>query len=285
MARGPKNTIPRACVIGWPVGHSRSPLIHGFWLDKLELAGAYDKQEISPEAFPDFVKTLAERGYVGANVTVPHKVAALDLADHVTEEARQIGAANTLWYEGKTLCATNTDSYGFLAHLSQSVPDWNAIDRPVAVLGAGGAARAVCHGLLTAGVPRILLFNRTRDKAEAIAARFGPRVIVREWGTWQTLAEVGLLVNSTSLGMTGKPPLSIDLTPMPDDAVVYDIVYVPLETPLLGAARKRGLKTVDGLGMLLHQAVPGFALWFGVRPEVTPDLRARIIADLEGNSC
>jgi shikimate dehydrogenase len=274
--------VKRACVIGWPVAHSRSPVIHRYWLKLYGLDGAYELEAVRPEGIGDFLGSLRQRGYAGANVTLPHKEAALAAADRPDQAATAIGAANTLWLDDKGLLhASNTDAYGFMTHLSAEAPDWNKGGRPVMVLGAGGAARAVLYGLLEGGAAKILLANRTEDRAKALAQSFGSRVSVVPWEERsRALAGCGLLVNATSLGMTGKPPLDLDLSALPADATVADIVYSPLETPLLAAARARGNRTVDGLGMLLHQAVPGFERWFGVRPEVTPELRAHVAANL-----
>ncbi len=270
----------RACVIGWPVEHSRSPLIHRYWLKQYGIDGAYEKEAVRPEALARFLGSLGAQGFVGANVTLPHKEAALRLAAVADEAARAIGAANTLWFDpAGRLCASNTDAYGFMTNLNQDAADWNEGRRPVMVLGAGGAARAILHGLLVEGATRILLANRTRDRAVALAQAFGPAIEAVDWQERnRLLSGCGLLVNATSLGMTGKDPLDIDLAALPKDAVVADIVYSPLETPLLAAARARGNRAVDGLGMLLHQAVPGFERWFGVRPEVTPALKAHVAA-------
>jgi shikimate dehydrogenase len=274
--------VKRACVIGWPVEHSRSPLIHRYWLDRYGIAGAYDKEAVPPEEIEAFLRSLAARGYAGANVTLPHKETALAAAEVADDAARTIGAANTLWLDGAgRLQASNTDAYGFMTHLSQEAPDWNRGGRPVMVLGAGGAARAIIHGLIAGGAVKILLANRSQDRAAALAKAFGQAVTVVPWQERsKVLAGCGLLVNTTSLGMTGKPPLEIDLAALPPDAIVADIVYSPLETKLLAAAAARGNRTVDGLGMLLHQAVPGFERWFGVRPEVTPQLRAHVAKSL-----
>jgi shikimate dehydrogenase len=274
--------MKRACVIGWPVAHSRSPVIHRYWLKLYGLDGAYEMEAVRPEDIGGFLKSLGERGYAGANVTLPHKEAALAAAVRPDEAARTIGAANTLWLdEAGLLHASNTDAYGFMTHLAAEAPDWNKGERPVAVLGAGGAARAILHGLIEAGASRILLANRTEGRAKALAEGFGDRVSVIAWADRnRALAGCGLLVNTTSLGMTGKPPLDIDLAALPRDAIVADIVYSPLETPLLAAARARRNRVVDGLGMLLHQAVPGFERWFGVRPNVTPELRAHVVKHL-----
>ena len=251
--------MKRACVIGWPVAHSRSPLVHTYWLKRHGLEGDYTKEAVPPEEIERFLKGLGARGYVGANVTLPHKAAALAAADEVDAAARAIGAANTLWLdaEGK-LHASNTDAYGFMTHLAEQAPDWNEKKRPVMVLGAGGAGRAIVHGLLEAGASKVIVANRTREHAEALAEAFGPRVVVVPWEERSAaLAGCGLLVNTTSLGLTGKPPLEIDLAALPEDAVVADIVYSPLETKLLAAARARGNRCVDGLGMLIASGGAG----------------------------
>jgi shikimate dehydrogenase len=272
----------RVCVIGWPVEHSRSPLIHGYWLQQYGIDGEYQKEGVRPEALARFLGSLRAQDYVGANVTLPHKEAALKAAAVADEAARAIGAANTLWLdEAGRLCASNTDAHGFIANLDAQAPGWNQDGRKAVVLGAGGAARAILHGLLAEGVTHVALANRTRDRAEMLAKAFGPAVEVIDWKDRDAaIAGCGLLVNATSLGMTGKDPLDLDLAALPKDAVVADIVYSPLKTPLLAAARGRGNRVVDGLGMLLYQAVPGFERWFGVRPEVTPALRAHVAAAL-----
>jgi shikimate dehydrogenase len=272
----------RACVIGWPVEHSRSPLIHRYWLKQYGIDGAYEKEAVRPEDLASFLGSLEQRGYVGANVTLPHKEAALRLAAVADEAARAIGAANTLWLDqAGRLCAGNTDAYGFITNLETEAPSWNEGRRPAIVLGAGGAARAILHGLLSEGAASIVVSNRTRARAEELAKTFGPSVTVADWADRESALDgVGLLVNTTSLGMTGKDTLDLDLAALPADAVVADIVYSPLKTELLAAARARGNRTVDGLGMLLYQAVPGFERWFGVRPKVTSKLRAHIAATL-----
>ena len=275
-------TVKRACVIGWPVAHSRSPVIHRYWLKLYGLEGDYEREAVRPEEIEHFLRTLGGRGYAGANVTLPHKEAALAASDRADHGAAKIGAANTLWLDARGLLhASNTDAYGFMTHLSAEAPDWNKGKRPVLVLGAGGAARAILHGLIEAGAAKILLANRTGDRAKALAKSFGPRVSVVRWEYRnQAHAGCGLLINATSLGMTGKAPLDIDLSTLPEDALVADIVYSPLETKLLAAAKGRGNRVVDGLGMLLYQAIPGFERWFGLRPEVTPELRAHVAAQL-----
>jgi shikimate dehydrogenase len=274
---------PKAvCVIGWPVEHSRSPLIHNYWIGQLGLAAEYRREAVPPQRFAVFISRLAEHGYVGANVTVPHKEAALGLsaADH---RATAVGAVNTLWLDGGSLRATNTDVEGFINNLNASVPAWDRGLETAAVLGAGGAARAVVAGLLERGIERINVFNRSFERATALQRQFGEQVHPLRWEEKNgLLADTGLLVNATSLGMSGQPALDISLNRLPLSAVVADIVYAPIETPLLKAARDRGLRTVDGLGMLLHQAVGGFERWFGVRPQVTEALRTLVTADLMG---
>jgi shikimate dehydrogenase len=269
-----------ACVIGWPVEHSRSPLIHNYWIRELGLDAHYRREAVPPERLSEFISRLSEHGYIGANVTVPHKEAALALAEG-DARARAVGAANTLWYEDGALHATNTDVEGFIANLDAAAPSWDVgLDNAV-VLGAGGAARAVIFGLLARDISRIHVVNRSYDRASALRGRFGDRIDpVRASDAEGLLSGAGLLVNTTSLGMVGQPTLDLDLERLPAHAAVSDLVYAPLETALLKAARARGLRTVDGLGMLLHQAVGGFARWFGVRPQVTEALRALVQADL-----
>ena len=269
-----------ACVIGWPVAHSRSPLIHGYWIEQHKLAADYRREAIEPGEVAAFLANLAARGYVGCNVTLPHKEAAL-AASEPDDRARAVGAANTLWLDGGRLLSTNTDVEGFTNNLDAAVPGWDRRPGEAVVLGAGGSARAVVHGLIERGFDRIHVVNRTLDRAQALRERFGAAVQPAGWSALpQRLVRAGLLVNTTLLGMTGQARLEIDLAPLPQQAVVADLVYAPLETELLARARDRGLATADGLGMLLHQAVRGFSLWFGVEPEVTPALRALIEADL-----
>ncbi|MBY0380932.1 MAG: shikimate dehydrogenase [Xanthobacteraceae bacterium] len=268
-----------ACLIGWPAAHSRSPLIHRYWLKQLSLDGDYRTEAVEPAAFVDFVSHLAAHGYAGANVTIPHKEAALALS-RPDARARAVGAANTLYFDGGVLSSTNTDVEGFINNLDASAPGWDQTENAV-VLGAGGSSRAVVFGLLDRGITRLYLANRTRQRAELLAQQFGGRVIPIDWdGIAGVLSRAGLLVNTTSLGMKGQPPLEIDISRLPSGATVADLVYVPLQTALLKSAMARHLKTADGLGMLLHQAVRGFELWFGQRPQVTPALRALIESDL-----
>jgi shikimate dehydrogenase len=268
-----------ACLIGWPAAHSRSPLIHHYWLRTLGIEGGYSIEAVPPEGFAEFVSQLSAHGFVGANVTIPHKERVLALS-RPDARARAVGAANTLWYDGGELRATNTDIEGFLNNLDAAAPGWDAAEEAL-VLGAGGSSRAVVFGLIERGIKHVHLANRTIDRARALADQFGAGVDPVAWDAiGDRLPAAGLLVNTTSLGMHGQPPLEIDVSRLPSQAVVADLVYVPLETALLGAARARGLRTADGLGMLLHQAVRGFELWFGQRPQVTPELRALVEADL-----
>jgi shikimate dehydrogenase len=273
----------RACVIGWPVAHSRSPLIHGYWLKRHGIDGSYGLQPVRPQEVAAFLRGMREHGLAGCNVTLPHKEAAYAAVDEKRPAARAAAAANTLWYEGGRLVGDNSDSAGFMANLAAEAPGLRLAGSTASVLGAGGAARGVIFGLLEAGAAQVRLFNRTRARADAVAAYFGDKVKVFDWHERADRSrDVALLVNTTSLGMKGGEPLDMDVSVLDSGCVVDDIVYVPLITPLLAAARARGLATVDGLGMLLHQAVPGFVKWFGVRPEVTPELRALLVRDIEG---
>jgi shikimate dehydrogenase len=270
-----------ACVIGWPIAHSRSPLIHGYWLKKYAISGSYVRHPVPPDGLDTFLAGMRRGGLAGCNVTLPHKEGAFRAADVAMPAARAAGAANTLWFEDGRLVADNTDGAGFLANVRASAPHFPLAERPVAVLGAGGAARAIIHALLGAGVGEVRLFNRTAERAEEVARHFGGRVTARPWEERASGASgAGALVNATSLGMVGKEGLALDVAALDGDCIVADIVYVPLLTPLLAAARGRGLRVVDGLGMLMHQAVPGFHRWFGVRPEVTDQLRALLLADI-----
>jgi shikimate dehydrogenase len=268
-----------ACVVGWPIEHSRSPLIHNYWLKHYRVPGEYRRESVPPDQFRVFAQSLAARGYVGANVTVPHKEAALAWSQP-DDRARAVGAANTLWLDG-VLRSTNTDVEGFLDNLDACAPGWERNLGTAAVLGAGGAARAVVYALLERGVDRIVVANRTRRRAEDMRERFGARVHPIGWDERNAeLDDAGLLVNTTTLGMDGQPELTLDVGRLPSHALVADLVYVPLVTTLVRAAKASELRTADGLGMLLHQAVRGFALWFGKTPEVTAELRALIEADL-----
>ncbi|NKC30457.1 shikimate dehydrogenase [Roseomonas sp. BU-1] len=268
----------KAGVLGWPVAHSRSPRLHGFWLARHGIDGAYLPLPVRPEHFAEAVRALARLGFAGANVTIPHKEAAYALCDAVDAVGRRAGSVNTLFFgEDGRIEGTSTDGYGFLESIREQAPGWQATDGPALILGAGGAVRSVAAALLDAGCPRLILANRTPARAEALARDLGGPVEVTDSPRLDGLA---LLVNGTSLGMEGEPPLEIDLAPLPPTAVVADMVYVPLETPLLAQARARGLRAVDGLGMLLHQARPGFEQWFGVAPVVDAELRAFVAADL-----
>jgi shikimate dehydrogenase len=274
--------MKQACVIGWPIQQSRSPLIHGHWLKTYGIEGRYDRVAVPVGEAGAFVRSLAERGLEGCNVTAPHKQAVFEAADWRDPSADAVGAANTVWRDGAKICVANTDTYGFMTHLGQSAPGWDKKDAPIAVLGAGGAARAIIYGFLAAGAGRVRVINRTIGKAEELAQHFGACVEARVWGeAAEAIRDASVIVNTTTLGMVGSAPLELDLSALSIDTVAADIVYVPLETPFLAQARARGLRTVDGLGMLLHQAVPGFERWFGVRPEVTETLRAILVADIE----
>jgi shikimate dehydrogenase len=283
-----------AGVFGWPVSHSRSPRLHGYWLQHYGIDGAYIPFSTPPEHFEQALRALPMLGYRGANVTLPHKEKAFSAVDQLTERALRIGAVNTIIVdEAGRLHGDNTDGFGFVEHLRSTIRGWQAATGPAVILGAGGAARAIIVALLEAGVPEIRLVNRTTSRAEDVAATvsaqsyngnsFDGRLSVHDWAQRHALlAGAALLVNTTQLGLTGQPPLDIDLSALPTEAVVDDIVYVPLQTPLLTAARKRGNRVVDGLGMLLHQARPGFSAWFKVEPEVTPAFRDFVLDDIPG---
>ena len=271
--------IPLAGVIGHPIAHSRSPLVHRHWLKTYGLPGDYVALDVRESDLEDVIRTLPKMGFVGVNITIPHKVAILDIADIVTDRATLIGAANTLIFrkDGK-IHADNTDGYGFIANLRQGAPGWKPNNGPAAVLGAGGAARAVIASLIDVGTTEILLSNRTRPKAEALKSEFGSKVRVIDWvQAGNMLEEATTVVNTTSLGMTGAAEFRVPLDGLRRGAVVTDLVYAPLRTKLLEAADAAGCVTVDGLGMLLHQAVPGFERWFGVRPEVDVATRAAVL--------
>lgn len=279
MTETPHPIVPLAGVIGSPVAHSKSPRLHGYWLRRYAIAGHYVPLDITQDNLAEALRLLPRLGFVGANVTIPHKETVLGLADIVTDRAALIGAANTLIFrkDGK-LHADNTDGLGFMANLRQQALHWNPGAGPAVVLGAGGAARAVIAALLEAGVPGIVLANRTKARADALRADFGARLTVVDWfHIGEHLEVANTIVNTTALGMVGKPDLRLPFDAISRDAVVTDIVYTPLETPLLAAARARGCATVDGLGMLLHQAVPGFERWFGKRPTVDEETRAAVL--------
>lgn len=272
--------FPRAGVIGNPISHSLSPKLHGHWLRRYGIAGSYEAIQVKEDALQDTLRSLPEQGFVGLNVTLPHKVAVLQLADQLTDRATLIGAANTLTFKDDgRIFADNTDGYGFLENLRQGAPGWDAKAGPALVFGAGGAARAIIVSLIEAGVPEIILTNRTRPKAEALRADFGARIRIVDWVQSGTmLSDAATVVNTTSLGMRGGQEFRVSLDGLRSSAVVTDIVYNPLRTKFLDAAAEKGCTTVDGLGMLLHQGVPGFERWFGKRPEVDDDLRRAVLA-------
>jgi shikimate dehydrogenase len=272
---------PRVCVAGWPIAHSRSPLIHTHWLKTLGIAGRYERAAVAPGEFAAFAEKIGRDDLVGANITIPHKEAAFSACDWVTPTATGLGAVNTLWRSNGKLCGDNTDVAGFLANMDDQAPGWASGTRCAVLIGAGGAARAILMGLISSGVDRVVVINRTFDRAARVAEQFGGKARPELWDSLpQLLGEADLLVNTSSLGMVCQPALEIDLARLSPQATVADIVYVPLETPLLREARGRGLRSVEGLGMLLHQAAPGFERWFGVRPTVTPELRALIASDI-----
>lgn len=272
-----------AGVMGWPVAHSRSPRLHGFWLERYGIDGAYVPLPVAPANLAAALRALPLLGFRGVNLTVPHKEAALGLCDEVDPLARRIGAVNTVVVrDGATLYGSNTDAFGFLENLREA-SGWRAAAGPAVVIGAGGAARAICVALLEAGVPELRIANRTAARAQSLAAELGAAARAVPWTERGAgLAGAALLVNATSLGMAGQPPLDLPLDTLPPGAVVNDIVYAPLETGLLAAARARGNPVVDGLGMLLHQARPAFEAWFGVMPAVDEELRRFVLADLGG---
>ena len=273
-----------AGVMGWPVAHSRSPLVHGFWLERHGIDGAYLPLMVQPERLQAALDGLAALGFSGCNLTIPHKVAALDMVGEVSPLAARIGAVNTVTVKKDgTLRGDNSDAFGFLENLQAGAPKLDLASGPAIVLGSGGAARAVCAGLLRSGVPEIRLSNRNMARAEALAKTLGSLIGPQPWTARHAALEgAALLINTTSLGMDGQPALELDLALLPEDAVVNDLVYSPLDTAFLTAARARGHIAVDGLGMLLHQARPGFADWFGVEPEVTAELRDFVAGDLVG---
>jgi shikimate dehydrogenase len=276
-----ETSAQRAGVVGWPIAHSRSPPIHQYWLKQLGIPGSYEKFGVRPDEFRQFVDQIGKDGFLGANVTAPHKEAAFDACDCRTDVAEALGAVNTLWRQDNRLWGDNTDVAGFLANLDEAAPHWAEQRRLAIVIGAGGAARAIVYALISRGFERVAIVNRSPARAEALAAHFGASTIATPWDDLTTqLRKANLLVNASTLGMVGQPPLSIDLDPLPDQAVVTDAVYAPLRTPLIEAARARGLRAVEGLGMLLHQAAPSFARWFGQRPVVTPALRALVEAEV-----
>ena len=274
-----KSVTPLAGVVGWPIKHSKSPALHGHWLKRYDLPGKYLPIALSPDEFESGLRKLSKKGYKGVNVTIPHKEAVLKFADSVTDRAALIGAANTIHFHADgTIGADNTDGYGFIQNLRQNATDWDPKSGPALVIGAGGAARAIVWALLNEGVPTVRLANRTRIRAENIANHFGANVEVVEWNEVSEAMEgAATIVNTTSLGMEGQPELRVNFDAAPQTALVTDIVYAPLITPFLEKASAQGLSTVDGLGMLLHQAVPGFESWFGQTPEVDDELRQAVL--------
>jgi len=272
--------IPLAGVIGSPISHSKSPALHKHWLKTYGISGDYIPLDVARNDLADVIKTLPKMGFVGVNITIPHKEAIIDLADLVTDRAALMGAANTLIFrkDGK-IHADNTDGYGFIENLRHGAPDWNPTVGPAAVIGAGGASRAVIASLLEAGVNEIRLANRTRNRAEILQREFGTKIHIFDWvKAGNMLDGASVVINTTSLGMVGSPEFRIPLDGLSSHSVVTDLVYAPLETQLLLKAREKGCKTVDGLGMLLHQAVPAFERWFGTRPEVNDALRKAVLS-------
>lgn len=268
--------IPLAGVIGCPIAHSRSPLLHRHWLSTYGIAGHYMPMHVEPEDLKSVVRMMPRMGFVGANVTIPHKQAIMEIADKVTDRAKLMGAANTLIFrEDGVIVADNTDGYGFITNLHDGAPNWDPGSGPATVFGAGGASRAVVASLVEAGVPEIRLTNRTRDRAEELAQTFGKKIKVIDWvQAGNIIEDAALVVNTTSLGMVGQRALRVPLDGLQAGTVITDLVYTPLKTDLLLAAEAAGCTVVDGLGMLLHQAVPGFERWFGQRPEVDEAARA-----------
>lgn len=273
--------MKRACVIGWPIAHSRSPLIHGYWLKRYGIEGAYTKEAIETDNVEEFLNSLAQRGYAGCNVTVPHKETAYRLAAHKDNSAIAVGAANTMWLEGEDLACANTDTYGFMTNLTHAVPDWSNREGPVVILGAGGSARAVIHGFLEAGRSDVRVFNRSPERAEALVEHFGKRVSAWPWDARNySLADGAIVVNTTTLGMNATGQDIIQFDRVGPGSVFADLVYVPLETHFIRKARACGFAVTGGLGMLLHQAVPGFEKWFGVKPDVTVELFDLVARDI-----
>jgi shikimate dehydrogenase len=274
--------MKKACVIGWPIGHSRSPLIHNYWLKKYGIDAVYEKKAVEPENIAEFIANLAASEFVGCNVTIPHKEPAFRAVAKADEIARRLGAVNTVYLKDGVVCGTNTDGEGFIASLRHSHPNFNLRDKTAIIVGAGGAAKAVIGALLDEGVARIGIINRTRERIHDLQAQFGYSVYEMSDTIFNdALESCGLLVNTTSQGMEGQPPLELKTQRLNPDALVADIVYIPLETAFLEQARLRGNPVLGGLGMLLHQAVRGFELWFGVKPEVTAELYALIAADVQ----
>ncbi len=281
-----RETMRKAFVVGYPVKHSRSPLIHDYWLKEMGIHGSYERQEVPPEQFAPFMQALldATSGFIGGNVTIPHKEAAFKLVEHADDLAVELGAVNTVWRQQGRLLATNTDGYGFLANLDERCPGWDEVRQRAVIFGAGGASRAVIQAVRDRGFKEIHVLNRTIERARQLADRFGASIHPGPLdAAFEVMQGSDLFVNTTSLGMDGSPVPPLDFSRMRQDAVVTDIVYVPLMTPFLLAGAAQRLRVVDGLGMLLHQAVPGFEKWFGQRPKVTQELRDLVIADMAGS--
>lgn len=283
MADSRETFLVNAFVTGWPIKHSRSPLIHGHWLERHNIRGSYSAEAVAPDDFPSFVRSLKDgrANYVGGNVTIPHKELAFELADRPDPLAEELGAVNTLWLHEDLLYATNTDGYGFTANLDQAAPGWDKAERAV-IFGAGGASRAVIQAIRDRGFGEINVVNRTVSRAKELGHRFGSKVHAHPV---EALAEVmdgaGLFVNTSSAGMDGTEAPKLDFSVLSSGALVTDIVYVPLQTPFLVQAQEQGIRTADGLGMLLHQAVPGFEKWFGTRPSPDQEIRELVIRDME----
>ncbi|MCF6321095.1 MAG: shikimate dehydrogenase [Rhizobiaceae bacterium] len=277
-------SIPRAFVIGWPISHSLSPDLHTYWLKQYGIDGSYEKIAVARENLPKFINNLKTEGFVGGNITFPHKESAFSNITDISATATRLKAINTLWFENGTLKADNTDGYGFCTNLDEFASDWRKA-QTVLVLGAGGASKAIILALINAGIKKITIVNRTAKRATSLADQMGKPCRARPWSDIaELLQNTDLLINTTSLGMKGQPPLEIDISPLPASAIVTDIVYNPLQTDLLIQANSLKLKTVDGIGMLLHQAVPGFEKWFGVRPQVTSGLRQHVLSCLKESS-
>lgn len=270
--------MKKVFVTGWPIKQSKSPMLHGFWLKQYGIEGSYEAHGVEPENFEQFLKDLPKSEFLGGNVTLPHKEITFANVDHLDDAATAIGAVNTLWLEGEKLCGGNTDAYGFSANMDQFVPAWKN-GKTAIVLGAGGAARAIIYAVLQAGFEEVYIVNRTLERAQNLAVLFGDKCQAHSWDDLSNLLpKADFIVNTTSIGMAGSDTSMMpDLSALPKSAIVSDIVYIPLETPFLKSANDLDLQTVDGLGMLLHQAVPGFEKWFGIRPEVSDELREYIL--------
>jgi shikimate dehydrogenase len=274
--------VIKACVIGWPISHSRSPLIHGYWLKQHKIDGSYTRQPVEPSALHEFLSTLSSAGYAGCNVTIPHKENTYRLVTAADETTERLGAVNTVFVREGKVFGTNTDGEGFINSLYQSAPGLSLSNERAVVIGAGGASLAVVNAILEQGASEVAVANRTIEKVDVLRQRFGTRVVPLDWDHMSDqLSECSLLVNTTSLGMKGQPGIELDLARLSPSAVVSDIVYTPLRTKLLQDAARKGHVVVEGLGMLLHQAVRGFSLWFGVTPEVTPELHTLAARDID----